>query len=319
MTMSTNPDARYLLNESYGGPNILGNGVIPTTGNVRYVDSGAGTDATKRGRTSADPWATIDYAIGKMTANNGDVIVVMPGHAETISAAAGIDFDVAGITCVGLGKGSDRPTITFGTAITADMDIAAANTTLINLVFVNALDNMTAPIHITGADCTLLNIETRDNDSNYHVDDFIVTAATADRLFIKGWVHRANGGKTGAQTAISIIGGDDIVIIPYSIDGDFAPACIENVTTACDSLRVFGDPANPAYLRTRNNADVLVTCVATTKGHIGPNLYGRLQQNDANITEAFVGADMEFFPPLKLVNLDGESAMESNITASTDA
>ena len=191
--------------------------------------------------------------------------------------------------------------------------------TFANFRFANGIDNLTAPIDVNAADFSMLNCETIDNDSNYHCDDFIQTVAAADRLYIEGWVHRANGGKTGAQTAISIVGGNDHVIIPSSIDGDFATACIENVTTACDTLRIMGSANHPAYLRTRNSADVLVACVATTKGHVGPHLYGRLKDDAANITEAFVGADMEFFPPLKLVNADGESAMESNITASTDA
>ena len=283
-----------------------------------FVNSVYGVD-TNVGDHPWKPLATWDAAINKCVANHADVIILMPGHAETFSAAAGAVLDTAGVTTIGMGMGAERPTFTFDTAITADIDISGASNTICNVVFVNGFDNMTSPIHITGADCTLLDIETRDNNASYHCDDFILTAATADRLTIKGWVHRANGGKTGAQTAITLIGTDDALIMPSMIDGDFATACIENVTTAGDNVRIMGSAAHPCYLRTRNAADVLVTCVATTKGHIGPFIYGRLNDNAANITEAFVGADMEFFTPLQLVNLDGERAMESNITASTDA
>jgi L-asparaginase/Glu-tRNA(Gln) amidotransferase subunit D len=62
------------------------------------------------------PAATLDGAIGKTTANNGDLILVHPGHSETLSAAAAITCDVAGVTIVGLGTGNNRPTFTLDTA-----------------------------------------------------------------------------------------------------------------------------------------------------------------------------------------------------------
>jgi hypothetical protein len=64
---------------------------------------------------------------------------------------------------------------------------------------------------------------------------------------------------------------------------------------------------------------VIFTAVATTTGNVGPNISARLADNAANVTEAFVGADMQFFQPIRIVNLDGESSIETNITASTDA
>lgn len=285
---------------------------------VFYVHSGTGDD-DREGKSPLAPMATLDAAVGRCRANKGDIIVCMPGHSESVSAAAGIDLDVAGITVLGMGNGEDRATFTFDTAITADMDVDAANVTLVNLLFVNGIDNLTAPIDVNAADFTMIGCECRDNDSSYHCDDFIVTDANADRLQILDHVHRANGGKAGAQTAMSIVGGSDHVIIPRWIDGAFATACIENVTTACDSLQVFGRGDFPAYLRNRNSADVIFTSVATTKGRVGPFLNARLADDATNITEAFVGADMEFFQPINIVNADGESSMQTNITASTDA
>jgi hypothetical protein len=118
-------------------------GLPPTTGNIFFVDSGAAgaADNTERGKTTEQPFATIDYAVGQCTANNGDQILVMPGHAETVSAAGGLDMDVAGVTVIGLGDGPDQPTVTLDTADTADIDIDAAGITFINIHFVaNFLD-----------------------------------------------------------------------------------------------------------------------------------------------------------------------------------
>lgn len=283
-------------------------------GNVYWVDSGSGSDGNRG--TFGNPFATIDYAVGQCTANNGDVILVFPGHTETVTAAAGLDLDVAGITLVGLGSGSDRPTINFTTAVGADMDVDAANITMINFLFTGGIDALTGPIDVNAADFALIDCETRDVTGQ--AVDFIVTDANADRLLIDGWIHRG-ASAAGADTAITIVGGDNITIIPKFIDGNFAVAAIENVTTAAVNLQVFGAASYPAYIRTRNAADVIFTAVATTTGRVGPFINARIADDAANITEAFVGADMEFFQPINIVNADGESSMQTNITASTDA
>ena len=301
---------------SFGMP-VLGGGKHMTTGNVFFVDSGsaAGADNAAKGSSPDTPFASIDFAIGRCTANNGDVIIAMPGHTETVSAAAGLDFDVAGISLIGLGRGSDRPTVSIGTATTADVDIDAANVYIENILFTGDVDALVAPIDINAADCTLIDIETRDVTGQ--AVDWILTDANADRLYISGWTHRGAAAAGGAS-AISIVGGDNITIENFWIDGNFSAAAIENVTTAAVNLTVGGGyKAN--YARTRNAADVIFTAVATTTGNVGPNIYARLQDDAANITEAFVGADMQFFQPVAIVNADGQSSLNTNITASTDA
>ena len=295
------------------GVNVRGLPLLNTyAGNVFWVDSGTGSDANRG--TFDRPFKTIDYAVGKCTASNGDVIMVFPGHTETVTAAAGLDLDVAGISLIGLGNGSDRPTIDFTTAVGADMDVDAANITMANFLFTGGVDALAGPIDVNAADFSLLGCETRDVTGQ--ATDFIVTDANADRMLIDDWVHRGASG-AGADTAITIVGGDNITIRNFWIDGNFAVACIENVTTAAVNLSVYGD--RQCFARTRNAADVIFTAVATTTGNVGPNINARLQDNAANITEAFVGADMQFFNPIRIVNLDGESSIDSNITASTDA
>lgn len=82
------------------------------------------------------PFSTIAYALTRCTANRGDIIMVKPGHAETISAAAGLVLSVAGVAIVGLGYGSLRPTITLDTANTASITLTANNVTIHNFLFV---------------------------------------------------------------------------------------------------------------------------------------------------------------------------------------
>ena len=98
-------------------------------GNVLWVSSttgGAGNPGTFN-----RPLSTIAGALLKCSANNGDVIFCKPGHAETISAAAGIVLNVAGVRIVGIGQGASRPTITWS-ATASTMTCSAANMSLEN-------------------------------------------------------------------------------------------------------------------------------------------------------------------------------------------
>src|SRR5574341_1596957 len=71
------------------------NGTVLPTNHKNGSDGNNGTFSA--------PFATLDYAIGRCTANRGDIIVVKEGHAENVTTANGIDLDVAGITVIGLG------------------------------------------------------------------------------------------------------------------------------------------------------------------------------------------------------------------------
>ncbi len=296
------------------GVDILGMPILNTYANdVFWVNS----SVSGNGGTRQQPFNTIQSALDKCTAGKGDIIMVGPGHAETVATAGALDLDIADISIIGLGRGAKRPTITFNGVIGADMDINAANITIVNFLFVAGLDNLTAPIDVNAAYFSMLGCETRDNNAAIHTDDFIVTDANADNLLIDGWYHNADGGKTGAQTAISIIGGDEIVIKNFDITGDFATAGIENVTTTATNIRIYND--NVGYIWTQNSADVCIALHANCTGFIGPNINAKLKDNAANITAAFVGAAAQFMQPINICNLVGEVGMQTNITASTDA
>src|SRR3990167_4421252 len=82
---------------------VNNSGVLPD-GGISGADANPGT--------YLQPFSTIDNAINNCTASRGDVIMVMPGHAETVSATT-IAMDVAGVNIVGLGVGALRPTLSF--------------------------------------------------------------------------------------------------------------------------------------------------------------------------------------------------------------
>lgn len=288
----------------------------PTRGNVYFVHSGSGVDDIGSYGSKPDrPFATMNYASSKCSANQGDEVIVLPNHTETVTAAAGLSLAVAGVKLVGIGHGSNRPTINFTTSTGADMDIDAANISMSNFLFSGGIDALVAPIDINAADFSMINCETRDVTGQ--AVDFIVSDANADRLVIDGWIHRG-ASAAGAQSAISMIGGDDIIIRNFNVYGNFSASAIENVTTAMNRVSI-GGGSGWNYGWTENAADKIVSLLAATTGWIGPNICAMLQDNAANITEAFVGAGCQFIQPIEIVNLAGESSMQTNITASTDA
>jgi hypothetical protein len=90
------------------------------------------------------PFSTLEYAISACTANRGDIIFIKPGHAETISTATALSFDVAGIAIVGLGAGTKRPTFTLGTAATTTIPVSADNISISNCRFIGNFLSITS-------------------------------------------------------------------------------------------------------------------------------------------------------------------------------
>lgn len=138
--------------------------------------------------------ATIDSAVGECTANAGDLIVVAAGHSETISGATSIVLDVAGVSIVGLGEGTDRPTLTFSAAASS-IPVSVANVTLKNLLFVASFADIVAAITLTTAkNFKLLDCEFKASAANVNFLALIETNATAnaaDGLHVEGcsWVE----------------------------------------------------------------------------------------------------------------------------------
>lgn len=293
---------------SYG----LGNRVV--TGDVYFVDSGAtGASNGNDGLTPQSPCATWDGAINKCTASNGDYIILLPGHSETIATASAVSADVAGVTTVGIGRGASRPSFNL-TSTASTIAISGAGNSVENILITGGVDAIVATIIVSAADCVIKDVTVRDVTGQ--MTDSITTTAAADRLTIEGLRHEGAAG-AGGESAVQIVGGEGITIKDFWIDGNFGTAAIENVSTASTNLSIYGSA--PCYVRSRNAAVVAITLVATSTGNVGPNIFARLLTDAANITEAFVGADMQFFQPIAICNADGEVGMNTNISATTDA
>lgn len=294
-----------------GGVSIRRMPILNTYGNdVKWVDSNG--SANGQG-TYQRPFSTIDAAVGDCTASKGDIILAKAGHTETVTAAAGLALDVAGISVIGLGNKRNRPVVNFTTATTASMKVSAANVLVENIRFTGGIDALANPIHVDAADFTMT--DWTYTDVTGQCTDCVLTTANADRMELANFEY---DGATAAGTnaAIAIVGGDGIKIHDFIMDGNFAVGGIDIRTTATTDLKVW----NCISFRTRNAADIfIVDTITASTGQIGPNVYIRVADHAANVTEACTGATFVYMQPIVIVNLAGEVGMETNITATTDA
>jgi len=127
--------------------------MVAVAGTAFFVDSGhaQAEDSPSHGRTPEVPFATIDYAIGRCAADNGDVIFVMPGHAETTTVT--IALDIAGVSIIGLGVGRSRPAVTANFAATGvTVTVSAANCLVKNIRLVASSAAQTNQVSVLAAD-----------------------------------------------------------------------------------------------------------------------------------------------------------------------
>jgi len=153
-----------------------------TTGNIYFVDSGSSTGGTTAGfgHSPDAPFTTIDSAINQTTANQGDVIYVMTGHSETLTGASAITCDVAGVSIIGLGRGTDRPTLLLDAAVAVSIVISAANVHWENVVFSAGHADITVAIDVSAASASFDKCEWKENTAAENFLTCIRTSAVAN-------------------------------------------------------------------------------------------------------------------------------------------
>lgn len=205
------------------------------TGNVFFVMTG-GSDSAGYGLHPDKPFATVDYAIGQCTANQGDTIFVMPGHTETISAAADWAVDVAGISIIGLGHGTTKPTVTFDTVAGADINVSAANIMLKNLRLVSDVDSL---VNFIDADEGSLIVEDCDfvTSSGKEALCFVDIATTKDNFAFRRCTFRQPTDPDGTDGAagtgcIHWVDTENILVEDCEFYGNFETAIFHNLNSA---------------------------------------------------------------------------------------
>lgn len=266
--------------ESFGVP-VIGSGQIPTTtGSYFFVDSSTGS-AGNDGTSPTSALNTVDNAVNKCTANKGDVIVCMPGHAETISSATSLVLDVAGVTVIGLGTGNKRPTFTYATSTAASVVVSADNVTVANCRFIGNLDNVAAAFTLGAAKYfELRGNDFIDNSAALHFITILVTGTTdnaVDGLRVVG--NRWWGLALAPNAFISILGDTDLL---YVADNLAVMAVTDDeghfITITADTLR--------AAEITRNK----LICTGSTGAAVGIFLTGSSTDNTGIVSYNLVSS-----------------------------
>lgn len=187
-----------------------------TSGRYFFVNSVGGSNVNGGLKPEA-PLATVNGAFALCTANAGDIIVCLPGHAETVTATS-IAHSVAGVRVIGLGIGALRPTFTYGAAA-ATITISAANGSWENCRFIANFLNVAAAFTLsTAKNTTICDNDFLDTSSILNFLSCVVTGATnndADGLAVlRNYVY---GLATTDGAVISMLGNALRVNLSYNI------------------------------------------------------------------------------------------------------
>lgn len=237
--------------------------------NVYYVDSGSGADTmgNNRGTSWDNAFATIEYALAQCTADQGDVIVLVPGHNEAVSTAGAIDLDIAGIYVIGMGSGTDMPTIDFDADV-GSVTVGADNITIENVRFrVSAnstnvgLDIEDGVSYVTVRGCQFGFAETA-------TDEFDISLRTGDAsnyITIENCLFAG-----GAQAAVDAIlfnkDTDHTIIRNNYFTGTYSTAVITGAATASTNLLITNN-----HFYTGGTADTF-NLVAASTGILSRNI-----------------------------------------------
>jgi hypothetical protein len=131
------------------GDSLITNSPIYTSGYIWYVSSAIGVDAASpRGRDRTRPLATLAQA--HTSASDGDIIVLLDGHTETLTAAVTVSKRVK---IVGAGRSGGKPTVKLtNNQASGSLLIFSGNHAQIRNVWIeeDAQSNDTTRISVTG-------------------------------------------------------------------------------------------------------------------------------------------------------------------------
>lgn len=189
---------------------------------VYYVDSVNGDDG-RSGRSVKTSLATLDVAIGKCTANQGDVIYLMPNHAESkIVTGDIVTADVAGINIIGLGNGDQIPTFSLGHA-DATLTVSAADIKIFNIQTLSTIADVANGITMaaTSDRSIIASCEFRDSAANKELLVGISVAEAANGIKILNNDFRTTAA-AGSNNAILSAAVTDLEVRNNVAHGKFA-------------------------------------------------------------------------------------------------
>jgi len=207
--------------------------IVPSQG--KYGSDGGSGNTGNLG-TYLQPFATIEHAIAVCVSGRGDLIMVMPHHAETISSATQFNISGNNIAVVGVALGAQKPTLTLASVIGATITISGAGCSMQGILITNSLDQITNAVTVTGADC-YLDIETRDSTALIEMANLVTCNANYLQLNLKhtGFPTTGRHGVTGV-TLNGVVHGK----VSLDYQGLASTAVVNFITTACAGIEISG-------------------------------------------------------------------------------
>lgn len=291
--------------------------VLPPGANVYFV-RGNGTTVTEFSRDPAGLRerlsASVNRALQYCVSGAGDVVVVLPGHTETISTADGWSNLVAGTRIIGVGQGNLRPTVTWSAAA-ASVLLNVANASIENMILQLAGDpaattalTVAAPITVSAAGCAIRGCRINAGvDADQLVTIGVTTTAAADDFTFSG--NRLYSATTAeATTFVQLVGADRLRFNGNHIVGATSAVAVGPVrflTTASTNIEMLGNTI-------RNNkaaSEQAVTGMAGLSGEVDHLFMTVLSNAAAALTGAFsTPGDITFGRQCYIANTIAERA-----------
>ena len=283
-----------------------------TTGQNFYVGNNATLLKGERGASDGNkgiflsPFATIDFAVSQCNANNGDRIWVRPSYTEDVAAANSLNLDVTGVSVIGLGSGTNRPTFTYS-ATAGTVVIGADNITIYNMIFNASVPTVALAIDIEDSvdyarvlGCTF----GVDNPGTDEFNNAVRMVNNNTGCIIEGNIFDQDIG--AAVSAILMDADTDKTIIQgNTIRGDYSTANIVGDTTLSTLVLIKGNLLVNG-VEGNLNAQPVIELLTNTTGEILDN---RCFCNVASAVDAIV-ADLCMFDGNKYSETVGAASFD---------
>lgn len=197
-------------------------------------------------------YTTIQAAVNAASAGRGDIVQVLPGYDQSLTAAD--SWATAGVQIIGMGNGNNRPTIRY-TGASGEVGLGANNVRVSNLRFLTALTAVTRGLDLdTGffgqkVDNCLFSFNATGNDFITCVRVGSKNSIVEDNVF-------SMEDTTGHNYAISLLGGDPdfAVIRNNTISGNFDSSVIGQDTSDTSDTNLIGVQINGNFIENGDTA-----------------------------------------------------------------
>lgn len=253
----------------------LGGLFLSTTGGgVFYV----GTDARLAQLASVGPsiagrtYSTVNAALAQCVSGRGDIIYVLPGYTETITADAWSALAATDVSVIGMGHGTNRPTLTWSVAgSTLLMDVANFNISnmILQLEPTTGTVTVTAPITASANGCSITNCRINTGTDANNKVSIGITVTGNDFVFTGNQVRGAAAAT--CVTFLRLTGCANPVIQNNDIAcGTTAAAVgpIQELTTACTGVLI---DSNWVHNNAASSTACITMALAATTGWITNN------------------------------------------------